>query len=159
MNKIFSDLDHDENFGDHISPRLYGVWQMSSDWILKGGVSGGFRSPTLREITSDWGQTSRGGNIYGNPDLKPETSISKEISLNYNGANQLNASFTIFHNDFKDKITRACKFCKLFLQLPDSTLQHHANRLNAAIHSRYCSRRLTIRFEIFSRQNPAVGDE
>lgn len=99
-------LDHDENFGDHISPRLYGVWQMSSDWILKGGVSGGFRSPTLREITSDWGQTSRGGNIYGNPDLKPETSISKEISLNYNGANQLNASFTIFHNDFKDKITR-----------------------------------------------------
>ena len=102
-------LDHNENYGSHVSPRIYAVWQMTPDLILKGGISGGFRSPSLREVTADWGQTSRGGDVYGNPDLKPETSVSKEVSLNYSGANQLNASITIFHNEFKDKITRvAC---------------------------------------------------
>ena len=102
-------LDHNENYGSHVSPRIYAVWLMTPDLILKGGISGGFRSPSLREVTADWGQTSRGGDVYGNPDLKPETSVSKEVSLNYSGANQLNASITIFHNEFKDKITRvAC---------------------------------------------------
>ncbi|MFP8965732.1 ligand-gated channel protein [Pokkaliibacter sp. CJK22405] len=99
-------LDKDENYGNHVSPRLYGVWHMTDRWTLKGGAAVGFRSPSLREVTSDWGQTSRGGDIYGNPDLKPETSLSKEISLHYNGDNGWAGSLTLFHNDFEDKITR-----------------------------------------------------
>jgi outer membrane receptor for ferrienterochelin and colicins len=102
-------LDHDENYGENISPRLYAVYQLAPEWTLKGGVSAGYRSPNLREITPDWGQISRGGNIYGNPDLKPETSLSKEIGLHYNGFNDLDLSATLFHNSFDDKITRiAC---------------------------------------------------
>ncbi|HBS13732.1 MAG TPA: ligand-gated channel protein, partial [Alcanivorax sp.] len=72
-------LDDDENYGSHVSPRLYGVWGMAPRWTLKGGVSTGFRSPSLREITPDWGQVSRGGDVYGNPDLEPETSVNKEL--------------------------------------------------------------------------------
>ena len=98
-------LDDDENYGSHVSPRLYGVWQALPGWTVKGGVSTGFRSPNLREITPDWGQTSRGGNIYGNPDLEPETSLNKEIGV-YFTADDLLASVTVFHNDFEDKITR-----------------------------------------------------
>lgn len=102
-------LDDDENYGSHVSPRLYGVWQATSNWTLKGGVSTGYRSPNLREITPDWGQVSRGGNIYGNPDLQPETSLNKEIALLYTAPTGLNTSLTLFHNDFEDKITRiAC---------------------------------------------------
>uniref|UniRef100_UPI003514B8E0 TonB-dependent receptor domain-containing protein n=1 Tax=Alloalcanivorax venustensis TaxID=172371 RepID=UPI003514B8E0 len=74
-------LDDDENYGSHVSPRLYGVWGMAPRWTLKGGVSTGFRSPSLREITPDWGQVSRGGDVYGNPDLEPETSVNKELGL------------------------------------------------------------------------------
>ncbi len=99
-------MDHDENYGSEISPRLYSVWHMTQDWTLKGGVSTGYRSPDLREITPDWGQVSRGGNVYGNPDLEPETSLNKELGLLYNGAGGLSASATLFHNDFDDKITR-----------------------------------------------------
>ncbi len=98
-------LDDDENYGSHVSPRLYGVWQALPGWTVKGGVSTGFRSPNLREITPDWGQTSRGGNVYGNPDLEPETSLNKEIGV-YFTADDLLASLTVFHNDFEDKITR-----------------------------------------------------
>lgn len=82
---------------------------MTPEWTLKGGVSTGFRSPNLREITPDWGQTSRGGDVYGNPDLEPETSLNKEIGLHYASASGLSSSVTLFHNDFEDKITRiAC---------------------------------------------------
>lgn len=102
-------LDDAENYGSHISPRLYSVWNMTPDWTLKGGVSTGFRSPNLREVTADWGQTSRGGDVYGNPDLEPETSLNKELALLYANEAGLSGGITLFHNDFKDKITRiAC---------------------------------------------------
>ncbi len=99
-------MDDDENFGSQYSPRLYGVWQAASNWTLKGGVSTGFRAPDLRETTPDWGQISRGGNVYGNPDLEPETSLSKEVAVHYQGDNGVSGSVTLFHNDFEDKITR-----------------------------------------------------
>lgn len=100
-------LDDDENYGSHVSPRLYGVWHLKPQWTLKGGVSTGFRSPSLREVTLDWGQASRGGNVYGNPDLEPETSINQEIGLHYTSPKErVRTGITVFYNDFDDKITR-----------------------------------------------------
>lgn len=99
-------VDHDENYDYHASPRVYGVYQLNSDWVVKGGVATGFRSPQLREIAPNWAQVSRGGNIYGNPDLEPETSVNSEVSINYQGDSGISGSLTAFHNDFEDKITR-----------------------------------------------------
>jgi len=99
-------MDDDENFGTHFSPRLYGVWQMAERWTLKGGVSTGFRAPDLRQTVAGWGQVSRGGNMYGNPDLTPEKSVTEEIGILYDDGEGFNAGLTVFNNDFKDKITR-----------------------------------------------------
>ncbi|GHA93274.1 ligand-gated channel protein [Modicisalibacter luteus] len=99
-------LDDSENYDSHISPRLYGVWNFTPQWTLKGGVSTGYYAPGLRETTAEWGAASRGGTTYGNPDLEPETSVNKELGLLYNARNGLSAGITVFHNDFKDKITR-----------------------------------------------------
>ncbi|MBC9903480.1 ligand-gated channel protein [Achromobacter xylosoxidans] len=102
-------MDEDENFGTHFSPRLYGVWHMADRWTLKGGVSTGFRAPDLRQTVAGWGQVSRGGNMYGNPDLTPEKSVTEEIGILYDDGEGFNAGLTVFNNDFKDKITRvAC---------------------------------------------------
>lgn len=102
-------LDESDKYSSHISPRLYSVWNMTPDWTLKGGVSTGYRSPNIRETAPGWGQVSRGGNVYGNPNLKPETSLNKELALYYGNENGFNGSLTVFHNDFDDKITRiAC---------------------------------------------------
>ncbi|MBY5940056.1 TonB-dependent receptor [Halomonas sp. DP5N14-9] len=102
-------MDDHEFFGEHYSPRLYGVWSLLPDWTLKGGMSTGFRAPNLRELSSDWVQESRGGDIYGNPDLDAEESRSYEMGLVHDGANGLQASLTLFYNDFDDKIsTIAC---------------------------------------------------
>lgn len=98
-------MDDSDRYGTHVSPRLYSVWGFMPNWTLKGGVSTGYRSPSLRESAPDWGQVSRGGDIYGNADLKPETSLNKELALLYTG-DRINGSLTVFHNDFDDKITR-----------------------------------------------------
>ncbi|EOD54359.1 ligand-gated channel protein [Aeromonas molluscorum] len=102
-------LDQDENYGDHWSPRLYGVWHPAEFWTLKGGVSTGYRSPDLRMSAANWGQATGGGTqdgiLVGNADLKPETSISEEIALLWDGQQGLNAGLTLFNTDFKDKIS------------------------------------------------------
>ncbi|MFG6175929.1 ligand-gated channel protein [Halomonas sp. THAF12] len=99
-------LNEDEKYGSHWSPRLYGVWHLDERWTLKGGVSSGFRAPDLRATNANWVQVSRGGNIYGNPDLEAETSLSQELGLHYAGDHGLMAGLTVFHTDFDDKINR-----------------------------------------------------
>lgn len=104
--------DHDSKAGGNWSPRLYGVWNLSANWTVKGGVSTGFRAPSMRQTIPDWGATSRGGNMYGNPDLKPEKSLTKELGVIYSTPDGLMTSLTVFHNSFTDKITRvACPTC------------------------------------------------
>lgn len=101
-------MDKDENFGTHWTPRVYGVWHLADEWTLKGGVSTGYRSPDLRQATATWGQATGGGRydavIYGNPDLKPEKSVTEEIGIIWDNRDNLNASITIYNTDFKDKI-------------------------------------------------------
>lgn len=102
-------MDKDENFGTHWTPRVYGVWHLDESWTVKGGVSTGYRSPDLRQATATWGQVTGGGRyngvIFGNPELKPEKSVTEEISVMWNNQDNLNMSLTVFNTDFKDKIT------------------------------------------------------
>ena len=101
--------DDDDIFGGHWSPRVYGVYTLSKATTIKGGVSTGFRAPGLRETTADWGQVSRGGNIYGNPQLEAETSTNYELGLYTDWGRRSSTSITVFYNEFNDKITRvAC---------------------------------------------------
>ncbi|MBG2875582.1 ligand-gated channel protein [Proteus alimentorum] len=101
-------MDKDENFGTHWTPRVYGVWHLADEWTLKGGVSTGYRSPDLRQATASWGQGTGGGSydavIYGNPSLKPEKSVTEEISIIWDNRDNLTASLGLFNTDFKDKI-------------------------------------------------------
>lgn len=102
-------LDKDENFGDHWSPKVYGVWGLNDNWVIKGGVSTGYKTPTLRETVASWGQATGGsqsnGVIVGNPDLKPEKSVNYEVSFNWDNLDNLTAGLTLFNSEFKDKIT------------------------------------------------------
>ncbi|MFG3695772.1 ligand-gated channel protein [Stutzerimonas stutzeri] len=103
-------MDRDENYGTHWSPRVYGVWQATEQWTVKGGVSSGYRSPDIRAAVDNWGQITGGGRgdpavIVGNSSLKPEESLSQEIGVLWDGLNGVSAGVTLFNTDFKDKIT------------------------------------------------------
>ncbi|PZU08013.1 TonB-dependent receptor [Sphingomonas sp.] len=98
-------MDDDEQYGTHWTPRIYAVWHVARRVTLKGGYSQGFRAPNLRQTLYDWGQNSRGGTIYGNPDLKAETSRTIEASLLFEGK-AVQASLALYDTRFDDKITR-----------------------------------------------------
>ena len=102
-------LDHDDKYGQHFNPRVYAVYQLAPTLTLRGGVAKAFRAPNLRQssagyVMSTGGPTSLPGVLYGNPDLKAETSVNQEIGLRYDGSNGLSGNVTIFNNDFKNKI-------------------------------------------------------
>lgn len=99
-------LDDHDLYGSQWSPRLYGVWRPTRQLIVKGGVSSGFRAPDIRQTLADWGQTSRGGNVYGNPDLAAETSRTYEASVVYEVSRDLEIGLTAYQTDFEDKILR-----------------------------------------------------
>ncbi|MEK6355082.1 MAG: TonB-dependent receptor [Burkholderia cenocepacia] len=105
-------LDHDDRYGSHVSPRIYGVYKLGQAWTVRGGVSTGFRPPLLRQSTGGYCMTSAGaaaaagavpGTLCGNPDLKPETGLSEELGVRYDLGDTY-AGLTLFNNLFKNKV-------------------------------------------------------
>jgi outer membrane receptor for ferrienterochelin and colicins len=97
--------DHSQ-FGAQFSPRIYTVWDATDNWIVKGGVSRGFKTPRLDQladgITGFTGQGTRP--TIGTPSLKPETSTSYELGTMFDDKKGFTIGGTIFFNQFKDKI-------------------------------------------------------
>jgi len=106
----------DELFGGHMTPRVYAVYHMTDTLTVKGGVSTGYKQPTLPNATEGFGQATGGRErpagrdvpnalIIGNEDLDPETSTSYEAGFVYSA---MTADFTtsvmLFQTDYKDKI-------------------------------------------------------
>ena len=100
------------------------MYNINDNWVVKGGVSTGYRTPELREMADGWVQESRGGDVYGNPDLSPETTLNKELAVYYSGDAGLEYSITVFQNDFDDKIAIAS--CELSVCL-DETDRYNIN--------------------------------
>lgn len=98
--------EHNDVFGGHLSPRAYMVWDVSDAWTLKGGVTTGYKAPSLSQLHNGIsGVTAQGTvNTVGNPDLKPEESISYETGLYYENDAGLNANITGFYTEYKNKI-------------------------------------------------------
>lgn len=111
-------LDKTDGFDAHLSPRAYLVYHPSFDWTIKGGISQGFRAPTLLERSPGSGTYSRGNGctsliplgytgggctMLGNPDLEPEVSTNYEIGVLFENAGyQFDATY--FYTDIKDLI-------------------------------------------------------
>ncbi|MDO5632798.1 MAG: TonB-dependent receptor [Paracoccus sp. (in: a-proteobacteria)] len=96
--------DHRE-FGSKITPRIYGVWNASPELTLKGGVTTGYRAPSIRSIVPGYYYTTQrgAGVIVSNPDLKPEESTNYELAALYE-ASGWSVGATLFRTDFKNKI-------------------------------------------------------
>ncbi|MGE8498763.1 MAG: TonB-dependent receptor domain-containing protein [Pseudomonas sp.] len=97
--------DH-EAFGGHVSPRAYLVWNTTENWTMKGGVSRGYKTPSLNQLHDGInGVTAQGRTItIGSPDLEPEITTNTEFGVYYDNFTGFNANATLFHNKFKDKI-------------------------------------------------------
>ncbi|WP_208278746.1 TonB-dependent receptor domain-containing protein [Massilia oculi] len=94
-------------FGGQTSPRGYLVWTASPRWTVKGGVSKGYKTPRVEQLSP--GINGFGGQgtipLVGSPGLKPETSVTTELGAYFDNGAGWTANATVFNNDFKDKIT------------------------------------------------------
>ena len=108
-------FDHNSDSGSNWSPALNFSHQIGENWLVKGGVARAYKAPNLYQASSDFILYTRGqgcplnapGSVscfyMGNGNLKPETSINKEIGLEFN-KNGWQASATYFHNAYRNKI-------------------------------------------------------
>lgn len=98
--------DNHEFFGDHFSPRLYGVYTVNPNWTVKGGISTGFKTPKTSDLFPGiTGFGSQGTSPWaGNPNIKPETSTNSELAVYYQADAGHSFNATVFMTKFKDKI-------------------------------------------------------
>lgn len=95
-----------DSFGGHVSPRAYLVWNVEENWTVKGGVSTGYKTPSLSQLHNGVSGVAGNGLIstVGNPDLKPETSVNYETGIYYKNDSNVNANITGFINNFRNAI-------------------------------------------------------
>lgn len=89
---------------NHVSPKL-GLMYKVGNCSLRGSYAGGFRAPSLKEMYMNFDMASI-FMIYGNPDLKSETSHNFSLSAEYLKG-RYNLTVTGFHNIVNDRITTA----------------------------------------------------
>jgi len=104
--------DHHNIVGDNFSPSLNLSHALTDSVTLKAGIARAYKAPNLYQLNSDYLLYSRGQGCYGqstscylqgNEDLKAETSVNKELGIEFN-QDGLIAGLTYFRNDYKNKI-------------------------------------------------------
>lgn len=104
--------DHHSIVGDNFSPSLNISHALTQSVTLKAGIARAYKAPNLYQLNPDYLLYSRGQGCYGqstscylqgNDDLKAETSVNKELGIEFN-QDGLIAGLTYFRNDYKNKI-------------------------------------------------------
>lgn len=104
--------DHNRS-GSNWSPSLNLSHKLGDYFTLKGGIAKAYKAPNLYQNAEGYLLGTRGNGcpiglsqcvLQGNANLKPETSINKEIGFEFQ-KDIVNASLAWFRNDYEDKIT------------------------------------------------------
>lgn len=95
--------DHHEFFGSEWSPRLYALYKLTDRINLKAGYGHAFNAPTAKQVSPGYFAATGPHQFFGNPDVKPETSDTYEVGVEYFGE-QITAKAFYFHSSVKDLI-------------------------------------------------------
>ena len=97
-------MDYHSIFKQYFTFRLSGMYKFDETMTIRAGYSGGFRSPTLKELYTNWFHPWGGGfQLMGNKNLRPETSDNFNVSIDFN-FKKLNLTFITQYSKIKDKI-------------------------------------------------------
>ena len=96
--------DYHEKYHWHVTPKVSLLWHFCDHVSFRAGYAQGFRSPSLKELYQAYDMGGMGWfMLYGNPDLKPETSNQVSLSGEFTKGG-LNMSVSFAHNRFRNKI-------------------------------------------------------
>lgn len=105
-------FNHQSISGGDWSPSLNLSQELGSDFTLKMGIARAWKAPNLYQTNPNYllysnGQGCYGGGscyLQGNKDLSAETSVNKEIGIEYHNAHDVQAGVTWYRNDYHNKI-------------------------------------------------------
>lgn len=107
--------DHHSNTGTNWSPALNLSQGLTQAWSLKAGIARAYKAPNLYQSNPNYLLYSSGNGcnsvsngttgcyLIGNADLEAETSVNKELGLEYKVA-AFSSGLTWFRNDYRNKI-------------------------------------------------------
>lgn len=83
---------------DSFNPQAGFVYNISNDTSIHASIGKKIRFPRLKELYSDMAN--------GNPDMKPQETISYEIGADHSFSPDIKGSIAVFYNDITDLIER-----------------------------------------------------
>lgn len=86
--------DDNSQFGDKTTGLFAYGYQISSAWRVRGSIGSAFKAPSFNDLY--WPAS-------GNPDLRPEVALNREIALSWDGGAQ-EVDVTYFNNKVKQLI-------------------------------------------------------
>lgn len=93
-------LDDDERYGEEVTAQLASGFALDEQTRISANIGQGFRSPNFSQLFSP----GFGGLFAGNPLLKPETSMSYELGLDWTPTDAHQLSVSAFHTSIEDLI-------------------------------------------------------
>ncbi|MEG3129392.1 TonB-dependent siderophore receptor [Pantoea cypripedii] len=105
-------LNYQSITGSNVSPSLNLSQELGDDFTLKMGIARAWKAPNLYQTNPNYLLYSSGNGCYassvscylqGNKDLKAETSVNKEIGIEYHH-DEVQAGLTWYRNDYHNKI-------------------------------------------------------
>jgi vitamin B12 transporter len=102
--------DDNDRFGGKFTYRVAPAYLIEATGTkLKFSVGTGFKAPTLSQMFQNFPEFD----FYGNPDLKPESSLGYDLGFEQAAGSAVRFGATYFHNDIKNLITDNADFTSL----------------------------------------------
>ncbi len=92
--------DDNSQFGGKTTGLLSYGYAFSPQWSVRGSIATAFNAPTFNQLY--WPMTSL-TSFHGNPNLKPERALNRELGLRWSGAIQ-SLDLTYFDNRVRDLV-------------------------------------------------------
>ena len=93
-----------ETWGTFFAPRLAMAARWNESVTLRGSLGTGYRAPDFKEQYISFANPAAGYAVEGNPDLRPERSVSASLGMHVVGRGW-SGRLTAFANQFRDFIT------------------------------------------------------
>lgn len=103
-------FDHSDQFSNKLTSNLAATYNAADDVRIKAVVGQGYKTPTVNDLYIFWEMYAANpggkGQFYvGNPDLKPEKSLSYELSVEKDWGDSSTVHLGVFRNEVKDLIS------------------------------------------------------
>lgn len=134
--------EHYQGLGTTVNPKLSGKWQVTDWFAFRGSLGTTYRAPAATYLTntfvrglSNASGTYRASDLYGNPNLQPETAFTYDVGGVFK-AWGFNATVDYWNFNFKNPMTTEQTADLVALMFP-SQLGHCGDAAYATLQNRF----------------------